>query len=119
MEDAASRGVAERRPDLVETAAFAMSLLEPSPLDRRDVMVVAALVRRGADLAGADFPALVRSGCDRAGVLGDRCLQWPWWVSDVTPDTHEEVGTGSDFRFRRKPSHIHVDRLERWLGRRA
>ncbi len=37
VEDAASQIVAERRGDLVERAAFAMSLLEASPLDRRDV----------------------------------------------------------------------------------
>ena len=115
VEDVASLVVDERRPSLVEDAAFAMSLLEASPLDRRDVMLVGALVRRGADLAGLDFRALVTTGCHRAGVLGEQCLTWLLTVSDTTPATHEEVGEGTSFRFRRKPSDIDVNRLEKWL----
>ena len=70
VEDAASQLVRERRRDLVELAAFAMSLLEAGPLDRRDVMVVAMLVRRGSTLAGIPFEAPVSRGCARAGELG-------------------------------------------------
>ncbi len=75
VEDAASLVVVERRPELVDRAAFAMSLLEASPLDRRDVMLVAVLVRRASTLVGLSFPTLVRNGCSRAGALGAQCQE--------------------------------------------
>lgn len=118
VEDAASRIASERRSELVELAAFAMSLLEASPLDRRDVMVVAMLVRRASTLAGLPFPSLVRRGCARAGVLGASCEQWLLRITDATPSTHEESGEGRIFVFRRKPSTIDVERLEQRFGRR-
>jgi len=117
IEDLASRVTADPRPELVRTAAFAFSLLEASPLDRRDVMVVGALVRRASTVAGLDFPRLAREGCARAGELGDRCLTWLPRVSGTTPATHEEVLTGDGVAFERKPSSIDVDELLRKYGK--
>ncbi len=118
VEDAASRLVRERRRDLVERAAFAMSLLEASPLDRRDVMVVAMLVRRGTTLAGLPFDKPVSRGCARAGELGTRCEQWLLRITDATPSTHEEVGEGRDLRFVRRPTSIDPDALLARFGRK-
>lgn len=115
VEDAASRVATENRSDRVVTSASALSLLEASPLDRRDVMVVASLVRRAAEVAGFDYPGLIRQGCALTGDLGEQCLQWLWWASSQVPVTHEEVGTGSRIHFRRKPTDIDVGALERWL----
>lgn len=115
VEGAASAIADGRTPGRVSLAALAMSLLEASPLDRRDVMVVAALVRRAAEIAGLDYPQLVRAGCAAAGSLGEECLQWLWWASSEVPSTYEEVGSGASTRFRRKPSDIDIARLEGWL----
>jgi hypothetical protein len=93
-EDSASELSRSGRRDLVETASFAMSLLEASPLDRRDVMVVAMLVRRAATIAGLPYGMLVERGCRRAGALGASCSEWLLRVSDATPSTHEEIATG-------------------------
>lgn len=103
VERTASEVVVSRRPELVEAAAMAMSLLESSELDRRDVMVVASLVRRAAILARLEFLRLVAAGCGRAGVWGERCARWLSKVSPDTPSTHIEVGAGGDFRFQRVP----------------
>lgn len=118
VEDAASLIGRDRRPELVETAAFAMSLLEASPLDRRDVMVVAMLVRRATTLSDLDFAMLARRGCDRAGLLGARCRTWLLAITDATPSTHEETGSGATFAFRRKPAGFDPVALERKLTRR-
>ena len=117
VEDVASLVVRERRRDLVELAAFAMSLLEAGPLDRRDVMVVAMLVRRGSTLAALPFEKPVARGCARAGELGARCEEWLLRITDATPSTHEEVGAGSDVRFVRKPTSIDTDALLERFGR--
>ena len=118
VEDAASQLVRERRRDLVELAAFAMSLLEAGPLDRRDVMVVAMLVRRGSTLAGLPFEAPVSRGCARAGELGARCEEWLLRITDATPSTHDEVGEGRDVRFVRRPTSIDPDALLARFGRK-
>jgi hypothetical protein len=115
VEGAASEVVRSRRGGLVETAAFAMSLLEASPLDRRDVLVVAMLVRRASSIAGLPFGTLVGRGCERAGALGAPCCEWLLRVIDATPSTHEESGTGASFAFGRKPSTLDAAALERWL----
>jgi hypothetical protein len=107
--------VASSRPGLLETVAFALALLEASPLDRRDVMIVGILLHRAATLTGADFDRRVRRGCARAGALGARCLEWLPRVTDRLPSTHEEVGRGSAFEFRRKPPSFDPAALERKL----
>ncbi|MQA77676.1 MAG: hypothetical protein GEV10_04210 [Streptosporangiales bacterium] len=114
VERSASSVVVSRSAELVEAGAFAMSLLEDGALDTRDVMVVASLVRRAADLAGLDFAGSVRAGCERAGDRGARCLEWLRRVSERTPPTHIEVGSGAHFRFQRVPSEIDTERLMRW-----
>lgn len=103
VESAASDVVISRRPELVETAALAMSLLEDGPLDRRDVMVVASLVRRAALLARLEFTGLTDAGCRRAATRGRQCARWLSRVSPDTPPTHVEVGSGDGFRFERQP----------------
>lgn len=115
VEDVASLIGRETRAELVESAAFAMSLLEASPLDRRDVMVVAMLVRRAATVSGLDFTVHARRGCDRAGLLGARCRVWLLQVTDATPSTHEETGSDASFGFRRKPAGFDPAALERKL----
>ena len=114
-EVATSDVVASSRPDLLETIAFALALLEASPLDRRDVMIVGILSHRAAVLIGADFERRVRRGCARAGVLGERCLEWLPLVTDRLPNTHEEVGHGRSFEFRRVPPSFDPAALERKL----
>ncbi|WP_432477898.1 hypothetical protein [Nocardioides sp. GXQ0305] len=109
--------VATSRPDLIETVALALALLEASPLDRRDVMVVGILLHRAAVLTDADFEQRVRRGCARAGVLGERCLEWLPGITDRLPNTHEEVGHGPTFAFRRKPPAFDPAALERKLAR--
>jgi hypothetical protein len=106
-----------KRRSTVENAAFAMSLLENSPLDRRDCAVVGALVHRASVLAGLDFEAGIEVGCDRAGDLGSQCFAWLRHVSSVTPETHIERGSGRTFAFQRKDADFDVNDLERWLNR--
>lgn len=118
VEDAADAIVNQRREDLLRTTAFALSLLEASPLDRRDVMVVALLLRRASTLADLDFDRLVTAGCHDAGELGEACRPWLSRVVDSSPSppsTHTEVREGSTLHFRRTPQDVDVDRLERWL----
>ena len=117
VEDAASALVSTARADLLHAACFAISLLETGPLDRRDVMVVAMLLRRAAVQTGLDFGAAVRAGCAAAGDFGTRCAEWLSGVSDALPTTHEQVGTGRGARFRRLPSTIDTDELLRRFGR--
>lgn len=116
-EDAAATVVRRRDEDLVVRVVLALCLLGASPLDRRDVQVVAALLRRACDLAGLDFLALARTGCDAAGPLGRTCWGWLAHTSDRTPATREEVGAGGGFAYRRRPSGIDVDRLLARFGR--
>lgn len=51
-----------RSPDALVTAAFAMSLVLQSALDRRDCAIVASLLRRASILAQLDFVAGVSMG---------------------------------------------------------
>ncbi len=118
-EDAAEAIVNQRRDDLLRRTALALSLLEASPLDRRDVMVVGLLLRRASTLAGLDFDRLVTAGCRDAEELGESCRPWLSRVVDTSPSaptTHDEVREGSTLRFRRKPQDIDTERLARWLG---
>lgn len=114
VERAASAIAATRRAELVELVAFALSVLEDGPVDGREAMAIAALVRRGASHAGLDFLALIRPGCARAGSRGEQCLRWLSRASDRLYRTHREVGQGTSFRFERVPSNIDVDALTRW-----
>lgn len=115
VETAASVIVAARRPDLVTACGFALALLGAGPIDRRDVMVVASVVRRACVLVGADFVALAGEGAGRAGELGGRALPWLSTVSPDLPPTHAELGEGAAFTFRRMPSTFDPAALERRL----
>ena len=118
VEDAASLVASRRSEELVRAAAFAMSLLEASPLDRRDVLVVGALVRRAATIVGLDWGGPVRAGCRAAGRLGEAAQPWLLNVSHDLPPTYEQVGSGSDIEFRRQGSEVGMteDEALRWLG---
>lgn len=115
VESAATAVVAQQRPELVELAGFAMALLEGSPLDTRDVMVVASVVRRACHLAGYDYPKLTERGVRRAGALGRSALLWLPSVSPDLPSTHEEHGAGAAFTFRRVPPPFDPVALEQRL----
>jgi hypothetical protein len=115
VELTASQIPSNSRQSTLESAAFAMSLLENGPLDRRDRAVVGALLRRASELAGLDFVAGIGAGCQRAGSLGAQCLVWLRRVSSVTPSTHTETGSGQTFAFQRRQADFDVEDLERWL----
>ncbi len=117
-EEAVSEAVAAARPRLLETIALALALEEAGPLDPRDVMIVGILLHRAAVLLDTDFHRHVRRGCERAGDLGPPCRAWLARISERLPNTHEEVGTGSSFAFRRKPPSFDPAALERKLTRR-
>jgi hypothetical protein len=111
--------VNQRSARTVRLVGFALSLLEASPLDRRDVMVVAILLRRACTLAGLDFAKHVGRGCRDAGDLGAACAPWLSRVVDPSPSppsTHEEIREGSTLHFRRKQDDIDLERLERWFN---
>ncbi len=113
-EEAAAQVVREPRGATLEHAAFVLSLLEGSPLDRREAFLVGMLVHRGADLAGLAYAPAVRAGCARAGTRGRTCLGWLTASRAATPSTHAEVGQGPTFAFRRLPATFDVEALERW-----
>lgn len=115
VESAASLVVAERRPELVEAGGFALALVGAAPLDTRDAMVVASLLRRASSLIGADWEPLVTRGARRAGDLGARALTWLRRVSDEVPSTYTEMGEGASFAFRRVPSFFDPVALEQRL----
>lgn len=105
VEDAATRVVRSRDRELLRTAVSALVVVGAGPLDRRDVRVVAALLRRAADLAGLRWD-------HAAGHLA-----WLAGLASATPPTHEEVGAGSSFAFRRRPPTFDPAALERRLSR--
>lgn len=102
------------RAELV-TAAFAMSLVLQSGLDRRDCSIVGSLLRRASMLAELDYPSAVAEGCSRAGVFGQKAVELLLAVSAETPSTHFEAGSGETFTFTRIPPGFDVEDLERWL----
>ena len=109
VEDAATRVVRSRDRELLRTAVSALVVVAAGPLDRRDVWVVAGLLRRAADLAGLRWDHAV-----------DQLPGEPHPVGGVpadTPPTHEEVGAGSTFAFRRRPRSFDPVALERRLSR--
>lgn len=107
--------VREERPELVELAAFAVALLEHSPLDRRDVQVVASLVRIAAEEAQLDFLELCRAGLRRADGLGKESARWLPRTSAQVPPTHTVVGEGRTFDFQRVPPSFDPAELEQRL----
>lgn len=115
VETAASQVVRSRSRATLVTAAFAMSLVLQSRLDRRDCSLVASLLRRAADLCGMDFPSSAVDGCERAGAKGPRALRILLTAQASTPATHMEVGNGETFIFARRSAGFDVEDLERWL----
>jgi hypothetical protein len=115
IEVAATELARDGSRSLLESAAFAIGLLEASDLDPRDVGVVASLLRRGAELAEVDFADSVVAGCERAAEFGASALSRLLSVRASTPATHAETGEGQSFSFVRRPIDFDVKELERWL----
>lgn len=107
--------VREARAELVELAAFAVALLEHSPLDRRDVQVVASLVRVATEEAQLDFLELCRAGLRRADGLGAAAERWLPRTSAQVPPTHTVMGEGPTFDFQRLPPSFDPVELEQRL----
>lgn len=118
VEDSASLVASKRSEELIALTAFAMSLLEASPLDRRDVLVVAALVRRASLVVGLDWRGPVERGCRSAGALGESMERYLLNASHELPSVYEQIGSGSDIAFRRIPSAVGMTEEEalKWLG---
>ena len=95
VEDAAALVASERSEELIALTAFAMALLEASPLDRRDVLVVAALVRRASLIVGLDWRGPVRRGCRSAGALGESMETWLLKASQELPPVASKVRTST------------------------
>jgi hypothetical protein len=116
VEIAATVLTRERSIALLESATFARSLLTASELDRRDVGIVEALLRRGAHVGGVSFLEGVESGCAKAAEFGAAGRRSLLRAPTKTPATHVEVGEGLSFSFRRRPAGFDVQELERWLS---
>lgn len=102
IEEAATELVRDRSRTTLVAAAFAMSLLTRSQLDRRDIAAVAALLRRGAILADLNFIGAVTEGCDQAGELGQAAFTLLEQAPSSTPQTHLEICQGDSFAFQRQ-----------------
>lgn len=99
---------------LLEQAVFAVTLLNNSEIDRKDVSVVASLLRRACVLIGEDPSAVAHRVLERWS--GEPSATLLSFVSGpaVLPSTHEEVGQGDRFEFRRKPSSVDTERILDW-----
>lgn len=115
IEQAATALVRESSQSTLETAAFARSLLTRSLIDRRDIALVEALLRRGAQLADVSFVEAVTAGCSRAGEFGRAAHTSLMEAATTTPETHAEEGAAGSFAFRRRPAGFDVNDLEKWL----
>jgi hypothetical protein len=100
---------------VLESAAFARSLLTTSEIDDRDIAVVESLLYREAQLGGVSFAEAIEVGCARAGELAVAARETLLRADGATPATHEEAGMGRSFVFRRRPVSFDVAELERWL----
>ena len=116
IEDAATQVVRKRSRSTLEVAVFGISLLVKSHLDRRDIELVGALLRRGAFLADLHYEDSVAEGCRQAGHLGAAAFPRLMLIDSATPSTHTESGSGEDFTFDRRPPDFDVADLENWLG---
>jgi hypothetical protein len=116
IESSATRLVRARSGSTLAVAAFGTSLLMRSWLDRRDIAVVAALLRRGADLVGLNYIERVAEGCSWAAEgLGRAALDLLMRAPASASYTHVEIGDGVTFAFERRPPDFDVADLERWL----
>lgn len=115
VENAATRIVRDESGRVLELASFAVSLIMASGLDRRDVWIVCALLRRAAELANLDFYRHTSAGMNSSDEWGVEALEILQSVSSGSPTTHREVGVGRKFSFEPIPPDFDVDELERWL----
>lgn len=115
VEDAATQIVRMRSQKTLEVAIFGLSLLIKSRLDRRDIDLVGALIRRGATLAGLRYEDGVAAGCRWAGSLGDVSFPLVMRLDSATPPTHIESTDAEGFLFERRAPEFDVSELERWL----
>ena len=115
IEDAATHVVRTKSESALSVAIFGMALLMKSSLDRRDIDLVGALLRRAAFLAGLRYEDSVAEGCRWAGHLGEAAFTILMRVDPVTPSTHTELGNGGSFTFVRSAPDFDVADLARWL----
>ena len=94
-ENAASIAVRTSDLELLETAVFGLSLVPRRQIDRRDVLLVGALIRRAVELLGVRWDDFRRRFDDSRLLLG-LIDEFP---PQVSPVSHRELGSGSLFRF--------------------
>ncbi len=99
---------------VAKLACFAISLLDEGPLDLRDIMVVASLIRRSCVYHSLDFRSIAIEGTKLAGPLGAKTLEWLLKVPDTISSLHKEITTGDGIRFERMPQNLNLDGVMRW-----
>lgn len=118
-ERSATSVVRTKSSDLLETSILALALVLRSDIDRRDCMIVAALLHRAADLVGQDFGECVKEASLQLGASSVQIEESLTSAPADTPATHNESGSGSSFKFVRKSPTFDVVDLERWLDDQA
>ncbi len=118
-EVAASRSVRVVDHALLRLALAVLTIVDTaSLLDHRDVLVVAGLLRRAADLVGLDPHEAALEVC-RLPVVETMDRSVLGWFSQASPASnsyHREVGRRASFRFERVTRDIDVERLQRRFG---
>ncbi len=115
-ERAASRLTSAPDDRLLDRAILALLLVEVSgALDRRDTLVVASILRRGAEFVGLNF----QDGIHRVESMigGTPFLRGLASVPSSLPPTHEEVTVDDGVEFRRVPSTVDIAELMRRFGK--
>jgi hypothetical protein len=98
----ATLAVRRRDRGLLVLAASGLSLFNPSAIDARDAQVVLQVIARAAELVGTDRASVIREAADASDAEGGRWLLAVLPPPEVgLPSTHEEVGQGDTFAFRR------------------
>lgn len=111
---ACSRAVRRRSTELLRGALAVFAMVDGC-LDRRDVLVIASLARRGCALIGVDFERLLPHGSGDDG--SDSA--WLAHTSPLLPTNYVEVGTGESFEFHLKPAEFDPVALQERLRDRG
>lgn len=100
-EGMASLAVREANPERLVYGLVALSLVDRSVVDERDVLLILPLYARAAQLLGLDCRTLVATAAGVADAPGRMWLAGVAFESAALPATHREVGSGRDFVFAR------------------